>query len=91
MTHTPGEWTAEGKHIIARDNAGLVNNDGNSIAILYGPDRTDNAALITAAPGLLEACKAALYRFGSYDSDYTAMNLTMEKLRTIITKAEGDR
>ena len=40
-----------------------------------------------AAPELLEACKAALYRLESYN--YSAMERTIEKLKAAIAKAEG--
>jgi len=100
MPHTLGKWTKEGDHIVARDDVGLVNNDGNSIAILFGPDEVANAALIAAAPELLQRLKEARDAIASLPDDalgiaerdcyqWTIKNELLSYIDDAIAKAGG--
>ena len=69
MTHTPGTWKKEGDHIVARDILGKVSNGSNSIAVVYGPDKEDNANLIAAVTELLARLKQARDAIASLPGD----------------------
>jgi hypothetical protein len=82
MTHTPAPWhkcnTSNDQGLIIQENT------GENIAVTY---EAKNAALVAAAPELLEACKAALSALEShqaYDKDMRPV------LRAAISLAEGE-
>jgi hypothetical protein len=95
--HTPGPWYGQNA---AGDHQGLVyaEGTGKDVAVTYD---TKDAALVSAAPELLAACKEALtlLRWISCDSEEFFTNkdgkdavndVTIPHLMEAITKAEGD-
>lgn len=64
MKHTPGPWSAEHALkegiILGSDMIAVVNGDGVAITHRSEEENRANAAIISAAPELLEACKDAL-------------------------------
>jgi len=98
--HTPGPWEVsqygfsdeqrlEETHVIAEKDE--VNDDFR-IADCYGPDHKINAALIAAAPELLEALHNSLRCF---ERDDTTMNQEDRRsglgVRVFITYKEAER
>lgn len=98
MDHTPGPWGLYGSKEPTRGFAeaapslsvGSVEHT-EPICRVHGylHDVEANAALIAAAPDLLEACKAALENIERYGSGYCSDNV-MEVLTAAIAKAEPD-
>lgn len=84
--HTPGPWEyyeEEGRFVIAANGE----QGGEGIAVTAGRhyDRESNAALIAAAPDLLEALEMALFHaFGG-----PGFSKWREKARDAIAKAKG--
>lgn len=99
-THTPGPWFVTGqmtKYIEARISGGLIQEvaacgpteaDGG-----YGDQQRANAALIAAAPDLLEALvslQTAAYNIGGeHITDYAQLIIAADKADDIIAKARG--
>ncbi len=81
--HTPGPWDyyeEEGRYCIAANGE----DGGEGIAVTAGRhyDRESNAALIAAAPDLLDALQECLKLAGG--ADYTRI---MDKAKAAIAKA----
>ena len=99
---TQGKWTVpQYAERIFVDVVGdpMDANANYTIAECYGPDAVSNAALIAAAPDLLEACKAAM-RIPElwcpsgeieeeYLEEYMALNKMFDLFGKAIAKAEG--
>jgi hypothetical protein len=94
--HTKGPWS----HTVGHISSEIVTVDGSvlypTIALVDQTTSaaTANAALIAAAPELLEAAKTISYGVlpmtpEEYGDDEFAVNAT-KKLRAAITKAEGE-
>ncbi len=60
--HTPGPWNA----IVERDFISILGNDGEEVCYIDAAEEKEkkNAALISAAPELLDALKDAVLEFG---------------------------
>ena len=88
MNHTPAPWTA--KELFDDDESlGIAIVEGrHEVAHIssIGEQDFDNAALIAAAPDLLEACIEALNLFDNYPDCYEAIG-TLELLQAAIAKA----
>lgn len=97
--HTPGRWSAvkrnefvgEGPEIdVLKTDVNYVQVDDHSIARMttLGDEADANAALIAAAPDLLEACLNAIGVIGLpiHDSDRFKI---VSQLHAAIRKAEG--
>lgn len=89
IKHTPGPWEARGKII----SSGIDCVGGECIAECYD-NWVANAALIAAAPELLDACKRALIMCSAVKSNLPLSKnspiLAIEnELIQAITKAEG--
>ena len=91
MMHTPGPWGYE--HFGSMDIY-ITSDDGDIAQLEPGmPDMKANAALIAAAPELLEACERAALLLGSvnhidYDYEYTTCDVE-GMLNAAIRKAKG--
>jgi hypothetical protein len=92
MKHTPGPW------VIQTDNRGfywidkLTNDGGFSICNLGNVEEAKaNAALIAAAPELLEACRDTLTRLEWWEEDREnrCIDNAFAVLKCAIAKAEG--
>ncbi|KKN00913.1 hypothetical protein LCGC14_1132960 [marine sediment metagenome] len=96
MTHTPGPWEVgpRGKYhqqhyrtIIVEDP--LLGTDEVAWVICDWDETEPDAALIAAAPELLEACKALLETFEGYEM-LAALDLSVQEQAMAATaKAEG--
>ena len=75
--HTPGPWAL----LRGRDGTSIVGVDVQ-VAYCYGMQEKENAILISAAPDLLEACKALVEK-DLHDIKHFGMALAA------IAKAEG--
>lgn len=86
MKHTPGPWKKR-PHFTPAGNAIVVDSSNIGIAGVFGKsheqDAEANAALIAAAPELLEACKMILPYLQS-NNGYGA-----DQIEAAIAKAEG--
>jgi hypothetical protein len=84
--HTRGPWTIDPDsnllyHIFAP-------SEQKALAVVYGPPNGEsNAALISAAPELLAACKRA--RDAYINADF--LPDALEKCMAAIAKAEGEK
>jgi hypothetical protein len=86
--HTPGPWRmVECPEIHDEGNAYEIEVDGQTIAHIYASEDMDaNARLVSAAPDMLEALKAALLRLDHHDAQSAPEAL---QCRDAIKKAEG--
>lgn len=104
--HTPGPWEAKGKSVrtvqhTAEGTApnGYAGGICNCFGRRMGPRSAiddvaeANARLIAAAPDLLDAAEALIYRYDNPDrKPYPALRTfgsLMEDLRTAVAKAKG--
>ena len=95
---TPGPWFADtgcrGEPVFIY---GTVNDDAVDVCTVpfrVGDAQAEaDAALIAAAPDLLEACEAAenfMRTFGVADGDYAAFRPDFDRLIAAIKKARGE-
>lgn len=97
MKHTPGPWRFQREHTVSFDGSGdvafpIYNTSGKFAHVATAMSEA-NARLITAAPELLEACKAALEftpaAWKNLKQTHDAENEYVVRLRAAIAKAEG--
>ena len=90
--HTPGPWIAcpgdaRNHYNIETRNSG---NDLHPVATLIGPDRLENARLISAAPELAEAILEMLAVFGDHEQYDEESAAVVSAARAAIAKATGE-
>lgn len=99
IAHTPGPWEVRSGDVIRRPH--WIRGGGHTIAEVFWDEYFDegdpaaNAALIAAAPDLLDACKLVQPVLERYALEGPAGNSVAEQfrdaLRSAIAKAEGVR
>jgi len=89
MSHTPGPWTVEP----CQDTfeVGILDKDGDLVAVTYNQKCVANARLMAAAPDLLDACKAILDDLNGIMPPELVQRFGSSRilLRNAVTKAEG--
>ena len=83
--HTPGPWKANGR-IIEKYDTGMGIGAFPIASVLRGYKQEENAALIAAAPELLEAAKWVLLEIAN---GHGAHGEPESALRAAVAKAEG--
>lgn len=96
--HTPGPWVHNGARAVYRGQHLIATSHGDPSG-WYGlqpvpkiDERDANAALIAAAPELLEALKAMAEHFGPLEGNQffnDEVNRAFELTRKALAKAEG--
>jgi len=87
--HTPGPWAARGTNQL--HNQGVIDSEHEGMTVAVAYNFAEDAALIAAAPDLLEALREVLPDLAHYVATHgPGPDRRLDKARDAIRKATGE-